>query len=135
MLNLVHNVAVRKCLGPKVETTTPETGSTVDTLGYGRCEAVLACGTQAGTSNTFKLEESDNDSTWGDVADADLLGGTGTIVVTTSNDIKHHTREYIGAKRYVRWNFSASSSGNIPVDCFFILSQKRHAPTSEEAAG
>lgn len=141
MQNLLPNIKVVTSLGPIVETTTPADGAGVDTAGYEQCLGVVGAGLQAGTSITVKLQESDDNATFTDVAEADIVapaavtGTKGTIVLTTSLDKKHHVREYVGAKRYVRWSFSASSSGNIPVDLFFILGRKAHGPCTEEAPG
>ena len=82
---------------------------------------------------TFVLHESDDDSTWSTVADADLDGGTtskATIVITTgSNDDQVHKRGYSGTARYLRWEITAEvDSVIVPCSAYVILSNYRHAP-------
>jgi hypothetical protein len=133
MRDLHSNLGPAQSLGPKA-VTTAEDGTGVDLAGFEGALAVLDCGTQAGTSSTFKLQESDAlASGYTDVADADIIGGTttkGTIVVTTTNDAQMHKRGYIGAKRYIRWILSAATSGNLPVSANVIRGLARHAPVA-----
>jgi hypothetical protein len=129
MRDLHSNLGPAQSLGPKA-VTTAEDGTGVDLAGFEGALAVLDCGTQAGTSSTFKLQESDDNSTFTDVADADIIGGTttkGTIAITTANDAQIHKRGYIGAKRYIRWILSAATAGNLPVSANVIRGYPRHA--------
>jgi hypothetical protein len=74
---------------------------------------------------TFKLQESDDDVTYTDVADADLDGGANGITISAANANASSiiTRTYMGYKKYVRWICSAVSgtTPSLPTDAGFIL--------------
>jgi hypothetical protein len=130
-----HDTISKPSILAQVLTSAINGGTAVDTQGFDECRCVLAVGTQAGTSNTFKLQDSDTttDGDFADVAAKYIVGAAGStagdpIVVTTANDEQVHERGYIGTKRYVRWNNSAASSGNLPASAHFDLSDKRHGP-------
>lgn len=107
-------------------------GTTVDITGYSGVQAVLEVGTQAGTSVTFVLHESDDDSTWNAVASGDIYGDTTTnsFVITTANDATVYRIGYKGVKRYLRWEITAATAGNLPATAYILCGYPRHAPAS-----
>lgn len=89
-------------------------GTGVDLFNYDGALAKISFGALSGTGTptlTFKLQESDDNATFNDVADSDLEYGTNGIVVSAANanasTIDYRT--YMGNKRYLRWVCSAVS--------------------------
>jgi hypothetical protein len=68
----------------------------VDLQGYEGAEAVIQVGTVTDGTHTPKLQESDDNSTWTDVAAANL---NGAFVALASNTVQRVG--YIGSKRYI----------------------------------
>ena len=93
-------------------------GTTVDLLGYGACTLIGIVGAEGDTYGStvfheFQVEESDDDSTWTDVADADLstsvTGGSGGasagvfgLVDADGEAPGIFVTTYTGSSRYVR---------------------------------
>lgn len=101
MSTKIHDLASNAILGvgaPPQTITTTLTGATGDLLaGDGRCFAVQQVGTVSGTTPTLngKIQESDDGSTWGDIA-----GATFTQVTASSN---YQAITFDRTKRYVRY--------------------------------
>lgn len=86
----------------------------VDLLGYGGCEVIVSMGNSGDTLSAsvkaeFEIEHSDDNSTWTDCADADVVDtvtgtNTGTIAVVDApaEDSTIFSTQYVGGKRYVR---------------------------------
>lgn len=72
-------------------------GTGIDMAGYEGVEVVFMVGTVTDGTHTPKIQESDDNSTYTDVAAADQIG---TLAVLASN--VHQTCGYIGTKRYIR---------------------------------
>ncbi|MBM4117837.1 hypothetical protein FJ251_08850 [bacterium] len=113
--DLLSNVTITLPLVPLLSGgTTDRTGTAVDMLGYERCTFVALFGAPGDTLSgsvyvTVELEESTDNSTWTDVADADVsttVSGvtTGTICKVDANGEASlaYAATYIGLKRYVR---------------------------------
>lgn len=112
-------------------TETPTNG--VDLQGFTSATVVCSIGTITNISNsptpswTFKLQESDNDSSYSDVAEADCLvtygsndgsvtSGVFATVDAADKDDANYTIGYIGTKRYVRVVATAADTpGNTPI--------------------
>jgi len=90
--------------------TAAANGLGVDLRGFNAAAVVFDFGAQGGTSptHTFKVQESDDNSTFTDVADADLENGANAFVVNATN-AGVYARGYIGQKRYIRAICSAVS--------------------------
>lgn len=111
--DLYNNLGVRMAVEPQVATA-DVTGDTVDTLGYGSVMLAVPVGASGDTlSGSVKIEleveESDDNSTWTDVADADLHNavtgtntGTFAVIDDPAEDDAVYVTGYRGAKRYVR---------------------------------
>jgi len=126
-LDLYSDTKVCSSIKPKA-VTVAENGTGVDTSCFEAALCILYCGVQSGTSNTFRVAESDDNSTFTLVADADLIGGTNTIAITTANDETIYARGYRGKKRYIRWECSAATSGNILACGCIVLGCAVHTP-------
>lgn len=105
-------------------------GTGVDTRSRRGVMGVIQRGAAGGTtpSFTFTAQESDDDSTYSAVADADLQGGANGIVVTAAGAAIR--RGYIGSKRYVRWAITAASGTSPTLLCSagFALGYPAQAP-------
>ena len=82
-----------------------ETGSGVDLKDFDSATVEINVGVVAGT-HTPKLQESDDDATYTDVAADDLIGSFANLAASTAQKVG-----YIGYKRYVRV-FTTSGGGS-----------------------
>jgi len=88
--------------------TTPGTALSVDLLGFQACTFAVFTGTvtDAGTAAgiTWELQESDDNSAFTAVADADLIGLESDLAITDDADDNKFIGKlgYIGASRYLR---------------------------------
>lgn len=90
-------------------TTATRTGTGVDTLGYEGVLIVVNAGLRTDGTHTTDIEESDDDSTYTDVAAADLQG-TEPVINSATTDEQDYEVGYIGSKRYVRVNIAVSGA-------------------------
>lgn len=90
-----------KLIAPSIniaaKTNGTSNGTGVDMASYEGVEFVFAVGVVTDGTHTPKIQESDDNSVFTDVAAADQIG---TLAVLASN--VHQTCGYIGTKRYVR---------------------------------
>lgn len=126
-------VAISTSLLPSSRTTNNTTvaGTGVDLRGFSAAEAVVHVGTYnetvSGAFSEFSLQESDDDTTYTDVANADLtdtvaatctVTGASTTGVfgktsSTSNDEVVFKTGYKGTKRYIRVKENAEKNHNV----------------------
>lgn len=92
-------------------------GTGVDMQGTGNffrtAMLLVIAGAITDGTHTFKLQESDDNSTFTDVAAADLQGTL--TAVTTANQNSVQRQSYVGSKRYLRGvvtTASATTGGN-----------------------
>ena len=100
-------VAVSTTQLPNVVTSTT-TGVTVDLAGFTRAMFVAHIGTITDGTFAFDPEESDDDSTWTNIAAGDLSGAF--VNATSSADDRVQEVGYMGSKRYVRCNMTITGS-------------------------
>lgn len=125
---LYHDSEVVESIAPK-DTNSDTDGSTVDLQGFGGVMFVLSIGDIAdGESASFKLQESDNDSDWSDVADEDLYGSEPSVSGTTDDDSQVSEVAYAGDKRYVRAVLTAPSTSKL-FAATAVKFTARHKPT------
>lgn len=109
-------------------------GSGVDLQGYDAALAVLRVAALGGTSPTatYKLQESADDSTYADVAAADLIGSQPAAFSAAGQSVLG----YKGAKRYLRWRLDALSGTSPTVTAVGIIvrGKARHQPAGETQA-
>ena len=107
MKDLYHNVAVQLALNPQVSTTT-KTSSAIDLQGFDAATVLVVLGATGDTLSgsiywTLKLQHSDNDSLYEDVAVGLLLNGAATYVVdANSKDEAVFSFGYSGGRRYLK---------------------------------
>lgn len=129
-------LTVSSSLAPAVRTGDTN-GTGVDLQGFESALVVFDCGaegvTLSGTDKiALELEESDDNSTFADVAAADMIGEESAGVVKTLDDNAEapavYTVAYTGAKRYIRGvlNYSGTHGTGTPISCTVIKSHERH---------
>lgn len=113
--DLVNNVDVVESLAPASRTATAN-GTGVDLRGFESATVVIEAGAAGGTtpSFTFEVQESDDDSTYTAVADADLMGDDEPVVTAAAAPVKIG---YRGTKRYLRAAITAVSGTSPTLLC------------------
>ncbi len=116
--------------------TSDQNGTGVDIRGY---DAVTACFGFGATGDTLSgsvkvlpvLQESDDNSTFTDVAAADMVG-TLTVVDDNAEDSVIQRVGYIGSKRYIRTKFDFTGTHTNGIECygFLIRGNPAYQPTS-----
>lgn len=104
-------------------------GAGVALAGYEGALAVLDVAALGGTSPTatYKLQESDDNSTYNDVSTADMGGDAQPVAFSAAGLV---ARAYYGAKKFLRWRLDALS-GTSPTSTAtgqIILGYARHQP-------
>lgn len=107
MRDLYHNLLVTQPVNPSVATTTQTSGA-IDLQGYGSASVVFSLGQSGDTLSgslywTLKLQHSDDDSSYTNVAAADVIDGITSIVVDdAAEDERSYSMGYIGNKQYIK---------------------------------
>lgn len=122
------------------------TPAAVDLLGFQSAEILLAIGvggiTFSGTNKIeFVLTHSDDNSTYTNVADADLLGVSGTSNGIIKSLTAAHAAGasyrfgYKGGKRYLKLlaDFSGTHGTGTPIAAMVLLGDPEVAPTANQA--
>ncbi len=147
MKDLSHNISVGNSLINAVKSTGAN-GTTVDLQGFESATAVVTVGQEgdalSGTKSfTVALEHSDDNSTWTDAVQADIVNGTiasGGIWLTldgsTGGDPGTTGGEwqvgYVGGKRYVRLVLAKTGThtNGTPLSGVIVKGTPLHAPAS-----
>ena len=139
MQDLNNNIKSVQSLAPAVRTADAN-GDGVDLQGFEAVAVAVDTGAEGITLSSsnkieFELEHSDDDSTYTDVAQADVIGvtlGSGGLFLTL--DANGETPQiseigYVGGKRYIRVvaNFSGTHGTGTPISAFAILGKPRHS--------
>lgn len=119
-------------------------GSSLDLSGYDSATIVVTVGESAdaaslsGTNKIeFELEESDDDSSFTDVDDGDIIGevsgtndGCFGVIDASDEDDAVYTVHYTGAKRYVRpvLNFSGTHTTGTPIGAIGVKRGYKYPP-------
>lgn len=107
--DLVNNISAAITLPPATRTADAN-GTGVDLRGYGSAAVIVVTGTITDGTHAITVQESDDNSTWSDVADADLIGTEPSI--GAADDNKLYEIGYRGRKRYLRANVAVSGATN-----------------------
>jgi len=131
MKDLYNNLDFSVSLDAAVYTS-DQNGTGVDLQGYEGAVALFTFGASGDTlSASVKidgvLQESDDNSTFTDVADSDLLGTEPTVDDNTK-DSTVYAVGYIGSKRYIRTKFDFTGIHTNGTECSGIIVRgfKRH---------
>lgn len=124
MKDIKNNVGVVKTINPAAYNTA-QTGASADLSGYDAAMAVMHCGAITDGTHTPKLQESDDNSTFTDVAAADL---DGSFAAMTANTIQRVG--YVGAKRYIRVYVTSSGTTGAVYGAVIVLGKPAQAPTA-----
>ncbi|XKM40332.1 hypothetical protein A4U53_030850 [Rhizobium ruizarguesonis] len=123
--DLYNNISVAASVAPAVLTATG-TGTGVDARGFQSVTAVINTGAiVAAGLFTPKLQESDDNSAWSDVAAADLLGSFANLAASAVQRVG-----YKGSKRYVRVVLTYVSGTSIAAGAVVILGHAELAPVA-----
>ncbi len=147
MQDLSHNIGINNSIINAVKTTGAN-GSTVDLQGFENATAVVTVGAEGDTlaANlyfTVALQHSDDDSTWSNATQTDIVNGTiaadgiflkldGTTGGNPDTTGGEWQVGYVGGKRYVRLVLAKSGthSTGTPMSGVIIKSTPRNAPVS-----
>lgn len=105
--DIQHNVSIGITQLPNVVTATT-TATGVDLAGFRSAMFVAVIGTITDGTFAFDPEESDDNSTWTNIAAGDLSGAF--VNATSAADDRVQKVGYMGTKRYVRCNLTISGS-------------------------
>lgn len=123
--DLYNNIGVSASVVPAVLTATG-TGTGVDTRGFQSVTAVINTGAiVAAGLFTPKLQESDDNATFTDVAAGDLLGAFANLAASAVQRVG-----YKGSKRYVRVVLTYVSGTSIAAGAVIVLGHAELAPVA-----
>ena len=119
--------------------TTEGTGVGVDRYGYGDVLMIAQQGISGDTlaANlkwTLTFEESDNNTDFTTIADADLEGGYGSWTIdAAAEDPTTIIRLYRGTKRYVRivWTVTGTHTNGTPIAGIVVLGRPNKIPVTQ----
>lgn len=135
MRDLYHNLTVTQILKPATISAT-NSSATLDVQGYHSAAVVFAVGTAGDTLSgtvywTLKIRESDDDSAYNDVAEADLQHTGNTVVVDAmTKDETAYVFGYRGTKRYLKAVATPTGTHSVgtPMAVFGLLGHPANAP-------
>jgi len=143
MRDLVNAIAFATSVTPQTIAGGNLTGSGVDLAGFASATVVLVLGDidelgaspVGGARIDLRLQHSDDNASWSDVTDADVVGVagvtgvTGGIVASATNDAAPLDVGYIGEKRHLRALLQPSGLSNGgPAGAIVAKGHPRHAP-------
>lgn len=118
-LDFNNSVSVAYTIPPAVRTDGVVTGTTVDRAGYHSAMFIAAIGTLTDGTHAFDPEESDDDSTWTNIAAGNLSGAF--VSGTSSADDRIQEIGYLGSKRYIRCNVAATGCTSGGPICVLVV--------------
>jgi len=127
-VDLYNNLSVAQSLAPAARTA-DENGAGVDLQGFHGAMVVVHTGAITDGTHTIEVQESDDDSTYTAVADADLQGSEPAIGAADDNKI--YEIGYMGTKRYIRAvvTVAGATTGGV-YDAVVVRGAPRKAPVS-----
>jgi len=139
MRDLFNSLDVAQVLDPVNVTADKISDRGADLKGYEGALAVVAVGVTGDTldgSNfiSLELEESEDDSTFTDVAVEDMIGGVQgssgqfALINAAAEDDTAYAVGYIGTKRYIHVvvNVTGTHTNGTPVGAVVVRGHKRH---------
>lgn len=112
-----QDIKVTKALAQNVGAGATVNGATLDMANFEGCAVILSVAATDGTGNgSLKVQESDDGSTWSDLA------GTAITVTTTAGQVYISDLKNV-LKRYIRVVFTAPSGGTAGSDVVALYCQ------------
>ena len=124
MRDIKSNVDAVKSIDPATHNSN-QTGTGVDIRGYEAAMAVIYSGALTDGTHTPKLQESDDDSTYTDVAAVDLEGTLANISADAVQRVG-----YKGTKRYVRVFVTSNGATGAIYGVMILRGVPHHAPVA-----
>lgn len=132
--NLYDSVSVASTIDSiVVNNDTEGTGVGVDLKGYSTALVIVNVGISGDTLSgsvlsTFKLQESDDNSTFTDVAAADMEGTQSTVIDDAAEDPTVIVWGYKGSRRYIRVfdDVTGTHTNGTPVGAVVVRGLPRH---------
>jgi hypothetical protein len=124
MLDMKNNVAAKSSIVPAVRNSTVN-GTGIDLANRDMAIVVFHSGALTDGTHTPKVQESDDNSTFTDVAAADQEG---TLAAITANAVQWVG--YKGKKRYIRAVVTSSGTTGCAYGASMIVGQGRKAPVT-----
>lgn len=128
------NLDAQESLRPAVLSSDTD-GETVDLRGSDSATIVVSIGAISGSVNgttALTLEESDDGTSFSDVADADILGEEPTGTGITANTAFQFG--YIGDARYIRATWTKGGETNAAVSAMVVRGHLHKAPSAQSNA-
>lgn len=143
MRDFINNLKVDQVVDPAVHTADAD-GASVDMQDYERVTFIALVGETGDTLGSgvrleLEIEDSDDDSTFADAADADVVNyvdgandGCFGVIDAAAEDDTYKICTYIGGSRYVRpvVNLVGTHTNGIPVGIVAIRQGKNEVPVS-----
>ncbi|MBB3743726.1 hypothetical protein FHX10_003225 [Rhizobium sp. BK591] len=124
--DLYNNIGIVQAVAPQVLTAT-NTSSGVDLAGFESATVVISTGAIVASGNfTPKLQDSADNSTFADVAAADLMGSFPSALAATTV----YKVGYKGSKRYVRSVLTQNSGTSIAASVDIVRAHARSKPVA-----
>ena len=125
--DLTSNIGVFSTIAPAVLTATTN-GAGVDLRPFNSATLVVNVGAIVGAGNmTAKMQESDDNSAWSDVAAIDTIGTALPAVLVTGTTVRIG---YKGIKRYVRAVATLNSGTSVALDAIIVAGHANLAPVA-----
>lgn len=126
--DLYHSLSPAISLAPAARTASAN-GTGVDLTGFLSAMVEIVTGTITDGTHTFAVEESDDNSAFTAVADANLLGTEPAIVAADDNVVKRIG--YLGSKQYLRVSVTVATATTGGIYGATILrGHPRHGPVA-----
>lgn len=132
MKDLYNNLVAVQSLAPAARTASAN-GASVDLQFFEGALVVVHSGARTDGTHAYKLQESDDNSTFTDVAAGDLLGSLPTVAAAGDQN-KEFSFGYIGSMRYVRVvvTISGATTGAVG-GASVVKGYGRHMPVGKPA--
>lgn len=124
MKDIKSNVDANASIDPATHNS-DQTGTGVDLQGYEASMTVVQSGALTDGAHTPKLQESEDDSVYTDVASTDLEGSFANLLADAIQRVG-----YKGAKRYVRVFVTSSGSTGAIYGVLILRGVAHHSPVT-----
>lgn len=137
MKNQLRDLSVVKTILPiAAKNTSNGTGTAVGLAGFEAATFIVNLGVPGDTLSgstyfTINFQDSDDGSTWTNIAAAELRGGDNAVVIDANGKASTViTRSYLGHKNFLRTYivFTGTHTNGTPLASDVVLGLPRHAP-------